>query len=457
MIFLKLIYALLLPVLAGTCLVNILLKDKEDSPLPERIALGFLLGLALITLEMFYIFPPLNIRFSALFISISLIPIIIWGSIITIKKGLIGFKFPDIRSFNRVEQLLLLLLALQITFIFTTCMIKPVFGWDAFQQYSFRAKAYFIEGTTNIPALPHTFRGQFNGLQQTWVFECIGKWDEILGKINFPFMYLSLLIIFYSVARRFNSRMISLLSTCFIATPPFLVYHATLEYCDFPLSVYLFAGASLLYICLNNPRLRYFILGYIFILSCLTIKNEGFFHVLIVSVVLTSSIYSSKLNNIKRIDLLRRIVPFALASVVLLITYIMFFASNEAGYVGTIEFGKILAALAIFADYIFVRQNFGIIWTLLILMLIFNHNKLRVNLNFFLMNLVLVEYFGFIAYYIPQPSAYSWLFFVTPAVRNILQFMPITVLLISSLLTLDMPSLNPSDGTRDLTKPKKTR
>jgi hypothetical protein len=435
-------YAVIFPALVGAGLVNLFLYKKTDASLLERLALGFCIGLMLVTLEMAFLLTKLNIPFSIFSISLPLVPILLAGLYVTIKNKLIDLDLSGLKGLKLLEILLIALILLKIFFIFSSLMIKPVSGWDAWANYSFRAKAYFMERTANVPSLPPTVRGQHDPLSQTWVFVCINDWNDILGKITFPFYYLALALLFYGAVRRHRDRLVSLFATYLLISLPFLVYHATIEYCDFMLCVYLFAGVSLLFLWLNDPQLRYLLLSFVFLLATTAIKSEAYFHLVIVISVFVITIFSSRLNRAFGIKWVRSL---SIASVVLGGLYMIrmiFFAQHEALRFNAVDPSRISPLLSVFADYIFTRDNWNIIWPMLIILMIFNYKKLFEGFNLFLLGIVALEFSGFMTYYfLSQSDIYGWLFYVTPAVRNMLQFMPVAMLLFANLLTIDLPRL----------------
>lgn len=443
MVYLKLFYAAFFPALLGFCFINIFLSRKEDAPFFERIALGFCAGLMLITLEMCFVLSRLNIKFSVLAISLPLVPIILAGIFVTAKNKLIDLRLPRISSLSKLEIFLLIMILFQVFFVFSTQMIKPVSGWDAWSNYSLRAKAYFMEGTSNVPAMPYTVRGQHDSLQQTWIFVCIDRWNEVLGKLNFPLYYISLIAIFYYAVRRNKTRLISLISTFILASLPFLFYHATLEYCDLLLGIYLFSGVSLLFLWFNKPESRYLLLSCVFLVPTITIKSEAYFHLVIVALIFAFSLFSKRMESSRDIKIIRNTTIVCILLGAAYMIRMIFFGSHEAArFSANLIFSRILPLFSVFADYIFIRPNWSIVWPILILLIIFNHKKLKDNFNMSLLGLVLLELFGFMAYYFTAAEdIYGWLFYVTPALRNMLQFMPITVFLIANLLSLESPDL----------------
>jgi hypothetical protein len=442
MVFLRLAYALLFPILLGTGLVNVILAKKTDAAWPERLAFGYLLGLMLITAEMFFILPRLGWRYSILSISAPLSPLLLWGLWATFKNRLFELKFTlPSRQWTLAEKCLLGLIAFNLIFVFASVLIKPVVGVDSWGNYSIRAKAFFLEGTVVVPTLPAADRGQFNALTQAWVFTCLNDWNDILGKINIPFYYLCLLTLFYSAARRYRPRLPALLATFLLATLPFLAYHATLEYSDFIVATYLFAGVSCLWHWLNDPQPKYLLLGALFYFSLITMKNEAFFHLAIVLAVFFLALFTTRFNELRFARQIRAgTIACFVVGAILAGVRIVSIRSTVIFFAPTLDLARLVPLVTVFIDYVFIRSNWGFLWPLLCLVLLFNRRKLRDKYNLFLLAIVGLEFFGLMLFYLVADKAiYGWLFFVTAAVRNQLQFMPVALLLLAALLDLDNP------------------
>jgi hypothetical protein len=445
MAYIMTLYAVLYPTLIGLCFINLFLYKSDDASLPERLAMGFCMGLMLITFEMFLL-SKISVPFSVTSISIPLVPVLLAGVYVTFKNKLVNFDLSGFKNLKLLEILLIALILLKIFLVSSSLMIKPVSGWDAMQIYSFRAKAFFIEKSLNVPMMPATIQGLNNSLNQTWVFVCINEWNDILGKIAFPFYYISLLIMLYFSARRIRPRLSALLATYILASLPFLVYHATIEYCDLMISIYLFAAVSLMFLWLNKPQTRYLILAFVFLLSTILIKKESYFHIAIIIAAFFPMLFSNKFKGIKGIEWIKSfILVFAVLGALFLAWIVLLVPHEGIAFAQSADLSRIPAIIMVFMDYMFARDNWNIIWPLLIILAIFNHKRLKDNFNFFLLFIVLIEVLGFMAYYFfSKDDIYGWLFFVTPAVRNTLQFIPVVVLLISSLLIIENNKISPA-------------
>jgi hypothetical protein len=446
MAYLMTLFAVCLPTLVGFGLVNIFLSKKDDASFAERLAFGFCLGLMLTTIVMYFVFSGLHIPFSAPAISIALLPFLLAGIYVTYKNELADLDLSGLKTLKPLEMLLIALILLQIFFVFSSLMIKPVSGCDAWANYSLRAKAYFIDKSAHVPLLPETIQGLNNSLNQTWVFVCINEWNDILGKIMFPFYYVSLLLLFYFAARRVQPRLTSLLTTYILSSLPFLVYHATIEYCDLMVAIYLFAAISLMFLWFNKLQNRYLMLSFIFLFSTILIKKESFFHIAIISAVFLAAIFSKKMGKNQTVITIRKLsFAYIAAGIAFLLWMVLISPQDGILFVRSIDLSRIPVLLSVFSFYLFTGDNWNIVWSMLIILLIFKYKRLWENYNMYLLAIILLELVGFMAYYFfSQQDIFNWLFIYTPALRNMLQFMPVVVLLISNLLFFDDKTILPS-------------
>lgn len=439
-------YAVLFPLILGACFAGLFLKKKDDMQMLEICAFGFLSGMMLLVLEML-LFSRLNIKFSIVGLSLPWLPLIVYGLYILYKNKVLSLNF-SCEKFNNIEKTLVGFIFIQIIFVFVSTLIKPVVACDAFAIYSWRAKMFFLEKTAIVASASQTDHPLYNCLNQTWVFISINNWNEILGKVLYPIYFVCLLILFYFALRRAQNRPLSLFATFALGSLPFLAYHATTAYSDFPMAVYYFAAISLLLLWFNRLQLRFLLLSMFFLLSLIAIKSEGIFFIATTFIVFIAALFSGRMASFGKLKLLKKISMITVLIGAFYLFYAVFFSRHGASSVHSLslnaqmDFSRVPALVVVFGDYLFSRSNWNIIWVILLLLIIFNYKKLAQNFNMSLLSLILLNLFGYMSYYfvIAQPI-YDMLFFVTPAVRNILQFIPQVMLLIGYLMDPDLKPL----------------
>jgi hypothetical protein len=210
----------------------------------ERLGLSYGLGIGFITLIMFTL-SAINIKLNLF--NILLLPLlfaIASSSFILLKK------YPYLNlSINSVANtlakkilttILLLLIVIQVGFIFTSTLIKPIQGFDSLWRYSLVSHAVFEKGTFKDPFILNFAEDNpyLSPLAQSFVFFCVNGWNEILGASVYPFLFLSLLLVFYAVLRKRTSALKSLIFTFLLGSLPFMNFHAATTYSDFPQTYY---------------------------------------------------------------------------------------------------------------------------------------------------------------------------------------------------------------------------
>lgn len=171
---------------------------------------------------------------------------------------------------------------------------RPLFAWDAKQHWTKQARVFFemrsivpyvslqewlaVDGQgvyTNMhPDYPIT-----TPLLQTWVNVALGQWHDSLMNLPWLLIWISLGLIFYAQARSAAiGPAISIAATYMVLSLPYLNVHVALAgYADLLLALCFLAALAAFY---NWSRSRNPWQGAFCIacaLSCLLIKNEGFY------------------------------------------------------------------------------------------------------------------------------------------------------------------------------------
>jgi len=174
---------------------------------------------------------------------------------------------------------------------------RPLFPWDASMHWATKTKVWFDsnristfvdngrwlemagEGifTDHHPEYPITIP-----LLQVWTLSAIGHWDE--GLMNMPWLlcFMALGLMFYGQAKAAGvSSMVAIVFTYFLLSMPLLDTHAALAgYADLFLGT-CYAGAIMAFYNWSLKREPWQgCLTLIFAMSCLLIKNEGFYWLL---------------------------------------------------------------------------------------------------------------------------------------------------------------------------------
>ncbi|NQU16572.1 MAG: glycosyltransferase family 39 protein [Candidatus Saganbacteria bacterium] len=276
MMVIRILLALLVPFLLGYSLLLYLFK-KNELVFLERMAISFVLGSGLLTFVMtlFVLFRiPLNflviVVFPVLFILFSLFKFrdnMVFG-FDAMKTVTFGFGFARVLFFG-----LLFLIALKLCYVFSEALLRPVYTWDAMQNWVIRAKFIFYE---RVPQnIYNTDYPLHLPLIVSWFSIVLGEWNDQLYKVIFPLYYSSMLGSFYFVLRRFKGQLHSIFFTFLLSTLPLLAYHATISYADFSVAVFFYFAVAYLYVFMEKRGEGCFYLAALFAGMMMLVKSEG--------------------------------------------------------------------------------------------------------------------------------------------------------------------------------------
>ena len=273
--------------------------------LATTIGVSYPLGLGIFTFLMF-LSNLAGIRFSLLNELILLITISV--PLVLIKKRKIGEFFAEsVHTFKNlhlspVEKVILGVLAFVIISSFINTFYWPVHIWDSITLYDIRAHIFASTGFMKDTFFDSYYLSYplLTSLAHTLTYLAGGKYPQFLHSL----FYLSLGVSFYGLVREFTSRKVGLLVTSILLITGPIFYHSLLSLTNLPFSVYLFTGATYVYLWDSRQTLRdkkntgYLILSALLIsLSTWTRSNEPFW-VAILLVVFLVSLYRKRFFDI---------------------------------------------------------------------------------------------------------------------------------------------------------------
>jgi len=443
--YLKLLLAILLPTFIGLIFVSLLNPKKSSLSDQEKLALSFLLGCGILSLEILLL-GAINIQLTLLNILIGFILILAAPLYFCIKNKALKLNLSSwikIERFKWYETGLLVLILSRVAFVLFENLIKPVISVDAFANWSFRAKVFFVENSLLLDPGNNYFLGggavfyPLNiPLMQTWIFNVLGYWNDELSKIIFGLFFIALLIIFYGSIKRLASRPVALLSTYLLTTLPLLVHHATIEYADFPLCVYFTASALFLLNYFESNDKKHFYISALLIGIGTWTKTEGLPLLLINLIVLCVFYVRSKteitsfVKNILSYLTIALIfkIPWAILSLVYHVPKSVY---QEIQYEkALVNLYRLPVIINYFYNKMLFYGNWNIAWFVFVVVLIFSFSRLKELRAFYsLLYVVLfLSAFSFM-YYITEN--YVWLLDGTTLNRNILIIMPLVIYFIA--------------------------
>jgi len=296
LLILKLLGGLVILFFIGYNLTYLVLGEKSESNWWEKIALSYGIGAGLLSLEMFLI-SSVGIPLTFGYIIIPWIPFLcfsIWKSNGRVLMGVHPLNLKGIsqprstpgnnreRVFSVLEKIVWAVIFFEVFSVFFAALIKPIFHWDPFVSWSFKAKIFFMDEAIRLDFFHDTTKDftfpdypLLVPLTETWLFTSLGEWNDALVKVIFPLYYVCLLIIFYSALRRSISRMGSVLFTLFLATMPRVLYYSSAGYAEIPLAYYYSVSVISLFLWINHGNKEYLPIAAIFAGFAGWTKYEG--------------------------------------------------------------------------------------------------------------------------------------------------------------------------------------
>jgi len=262
-----------------------------------RLAVSFMLGLGIISMQMF-IYSILSIPFSFFNIAILWIALTACSYLVYDRRSsfFAHFKAFDISCLHNLkwyDAILLLIIASQVMYAFTCAFLMPLSGWDALAIWFFKARGFFIEKKISpaflLNAASHPDYPLLIPLSVAWIYISVGKLNDHMAKIMYPLQYVSLLIIFHYLLKKISSHNNALLFTTLLSLTPRLMFHSGgfpamsvelfdydyIGYADITLSIYFVSFCGFLYLFLLNQNYFFFTIAVLFLGMGAWTKNEG--------------------------------------------------------------------------------------------------------------------------------------------------------------------------------------
>lgn len=178
---------------------------------------------------------------------------------------------------------LLLLIAVKVSFIVFELLRRPLIAWDTFSVWSLRAKLWTLRGGLLSPLDPlyagSSVRQDYPphvSLLQTWTAVWLGGWHDVLVNLPWGAYYVSALGWMYAVIRRRRSPAWALGGACMLAgLPLFLSQTAIAGYADVILGTHVLIAISATYLWATEGAPGYALIALLFTASLPFVKLEG--------------------------------------------------------------------------------------------------------------------------------------------------------------------------------------
>ena len=292
--FYRLIISLFIPLGLGYVLLAALFRLKVPE-VSVAAALSFGLGCGILTHWML-VLDFLHIRFSDKTINVPLMVfLLLAGGVLLKSKGpwprldpgrkiLRGSTEKQLRfsARNLFAVLCVIYVVVTVSYVFWRALGIPIQSYDALVKISYKAKIFFFDRKIHLVRVPHNFYPLHVPLLQTWAGFILGRWDECMTKIFFPFYFSSYLIVQYYFLKLIANKYQALLGTCLLISSNLFIFHATIAYMDFTLMYYNCVAILLMAVWYRSPgKSSWLVLAGFFSGIMTFVKTEGAVYLLI--------------------------------------------------------------------------------------------------------------------------------------------------------------------------------
>jgi hypothetical protein len=419
----------------------------------ERVALGFGIGIGLLTLEML-VFQALGFSFEVIGLLAPLLGFSLSAFLFARRRKrnsrsesrLVFAPVP----FERVGLFLSAAIFLEISGAFFHAWLLPMEAYDAVSNWGLKAKAIFLAGR-----IPESFLRNSNyevfhpdypllvPLLESYVYRCLGDLREASAKVVFPLYLVGCVAIVMATLRRTGqTRRSCLLFAFLLVSVPYFLEQATNGYADLVVSFYVGAGSLYLYLWQVKGTGLFLILSALLTSCAALTKNEGLVSVGI-HLVWLAVVLLSRSGIALRTRLASLGIYFCILATVLMPWYLFktslglrndVINSEVAAGLKLNSFSRVGPILYHLQTQVFGPKNWNLVWILLCAAIGLRHRSLLRSPAMFVlcaMSLTLVAYMSvyLITPYTIPPFDVTW-HLRTSASRLLLHLLPQAVFLI---------------------------
>lgn len=176
-----------------------------------------------------------------------------------------------------------LLIFITVHLTFSTLSV-PVWDWDGWGIWNFKAQAFFLEGRIPLAFLSDPVLKAYSHmdyplllpLSQVWIYRHLGYINTELSKIIFPLSYFSLLCFFLGGLYQYYKKIgMPLLLTISLALIPSLILQSQTNYADLILAMFLSGGLIMAFLWIEEKDIGYLLVSFLLLALSAWTKNEG--------------------------------------------------------------------------------------------------------------------------------------------------------------------------------------
>lgn len=432
-----LILSLLPSFLLGFAFMTFFFKNEKELTQLQKISLAFFLGTGIFTMFLFLL-SLLKISWNSLGISLIFIlfslVILLKSSFykINLSKQLSGLKQIRIKI-NPIKTLVVCLVIFKLFTIFYLSIDKPILNFDAWSNWSLRAKVFYYQ-----KGIPQDPKGEFflggGGhinyplqipILQAWIYTTLGSWNDQLVKIIFPLYLVAFILFMYSFIVKTVGSVKALLFTFIFISLPFINYHTSADYADLPVGLYTGVATMLLLLFLQTKRFSFLILSSLMLGCSGWIKNEGLILLSLVLILLLVYYFQGLFGKKQAI----KFMPSFFAGLIFLLPWIIYKASLGLGFsnlgsnITGLSFQSIhFQVLPVVLTGILTTSNYSLLWPAFLVSVLLTGRKSTKNINSII--LLIAFYFLFLLSTYLLTDNYLYILDGTILQRNLLIIAP---------------------------------
>lgn len=290
----------LLPWLAGM-LLPVLLLGRESGRLPLLVGVGFLVGAVMVYAGLRWVGVAPLLLLSALLVPALGSVVLLWRQAWDVRShsatgqqegAMLGGVIPSLFSKSIWCWLLLALISGHLIFSLFDLLQRPLFPWDAWTTWTYRAKAWFLAGgVMEVVSPPRFWEGlpgqvysidaygypDLSSIYQYWSALTLGEWSD--GWVAFPWWLLGVAILFgiYGLGRRlgFSPAIALFLAYLFISLPMVGIHMTLAGYSDLWMAGYVGLGFAAILAGQVRNSWRELALGLLLCAFAVLLKKEG--------------------------------------------------------------------------------------------------------------------------------------------------------------------------------------
>ncbi|MFH1523128.1 MAG: glycosyltransferase family 39 protein [Patescibacteria group bacterium] len=417
-------------------IITSLIFGRDNKPFLYRLALSYGLGVYFISIQLFLYLFILRLDFSYLFFNLLFIFENIILTVYAIKKGLfknfIIFGNINIPNFKVKEIIVILLILIQLIFLFSNALSRPVATYDSLTMWAYKAKTLYYEGGISFNQDSPLYLGGGGHINypwlvpivQFWLHVNLGEYNDLLINLIFVIYFVCVLILVYFFLKDYTKRFNSLIFVLFLSTMPLFFYHGYNAYADLVLSYYVFASFIFLIKWVDKGRGINLVISGIFSGISFFVKNEAI--IFIIASLLLLSLYNC--YNRKSKIYFKKIFNYLLFVILIMVPVLVYNIINSLGIKNTESgLGFHPEIFKSFFYVLFQSNSWNIWWFIVAVALIVNIKKIIKDRRLLAGWLyVLLFFVGFIIIYL-FTEEYKYAVDFTAVGRSILVIIPVTI------------------------------